>query len=102
MSECPYSKDLNPRPKKPEYGCLSLEEELSFLGEIHTGKKLENRRSAFAAAVRQGAPAPLNSDELSAAGAIAWRNHSRCVGRLYWKSLLVRDHRDLEAPEAIY
>ena len=102
MSECPYSKDLNPSSKKPELGCLNLEQELSFLSEIHTGRELEGRKIACTSSVLQGAPAPLNSDELSAAGAIAWRNHARCVGRLYWKSLLVRDHRDLDAPEAIY
>lgn len=102
MSECPYSQDPIPKPKKPEVGCLSLEEELSFLEEVHAGKQLESRKKSCTDAALQGAPAPLSSDELSAAGAIAWRNHARCVGRLYWKSLLVRDHRDLEAPEAIY
>ena len=32
--------------------------------------------------------------ELEWAGRVAWRNSTRCVGRLYWKSLRVLDARD--------
>jgi nitric-oxide synthase, bacterial len=31
--------------------------------------------------------------ELTFAGQVAWRNSSRCIGRLYWHSLRVRDRR---------
>jgi nitric-oxide synthase, bacterial len=36
-------------------------------------------------------------DELAFAAQVAWRNSSRCIGRLYWRSLRVRDRRDLTA-----
>jgi len=33
--------------------------------------------------------------ELTFAARIAWRNSSRCIGRLYWRSLRVRDRRQV-------
>lgn len=46
------------------------------------------------------------TDELGFAARIAWRNAERCVGRLYWKGLHLRDCRHLttaaEIAEAIF
>jgi len=36
-------------------------------------------------------------DELAFAARVAWRNSSRCIGRLYWRTLRVRDRRQLTA-----
>jgi nitric-oxide synthase len=44
---------------------------------------------------------PLASDELVWAGRVAWRNHSRCIGRLYWRTLQVRDFRSVESAEGV-
>ncbi len=35
--------------------------------------------------------------ELTFGARVAWRNSSRCIGRLYWRSLRVRDRRDVTA-----
>jgi nitric-oxide synthase len=35
--------------------------------------------------------------ELTFAAQVAWRNSSRCIGRLYWRSLRVRDRRHIAA-----
>jgi nitric-oxide synthase, bacterial len=35
--------------------------------------------------------------ELTFAAQVAWRNSARCIGRLYWQSLRVRDRRHLTA-----
>ncbi|WP_344015251.1 nitric oxide synthase oxygenase [Pseudonocardia xinjiangensis] len=37
-------------------------------------------------------------DELTFGARVAWRNSARCIGRLYWNSLRVRDRRHLSAP----
>jgi nitric-oxide synthase len=37
------------------------------------------------------------ADELEFGARVAWRNSSRCIGRLYWHSLRVRDRRDVTA-----
>jgi nitric-oxide synthase len=34
-------------------------------------------------------------DELAFGARVAWRNSSRCIGRLYWNSLRVRDRREI-------
>ena len=33
--------------------------------------------------------------ELTFGARAAWRNSSRCIGRLYWRSLRVRDRRNI-------
>jgi nitric-oxide synthase len=40
--------------------------------------------------------------ELAFGTRVAWRNSSRCIGRLYWNSLQVLDRRDATAPEEIH
>jgi len=35
--------------------------------------------------------------ELTFAARVAWRNSSRCIGRLYWRSLRVRDRRHVSS-----
>lgn len=37
------------------------------------------------------------SAELEFGAQVAWRNSARCIGRLYWRSLQVRDRRDVRA-----
>ncbi|MFD7898560.1 nitric oxide synthase oxygenase [Streptomyces sp. NPDC059743] len=41
-------------------------------------------------------------DELAFGARVAWRNSSRCIGRLYWKSLRVLDRREATTPEQIH
>lgn len=40
-------------------------------------------------------------DELEFGARVAWRNSSRCIGRLYWKSLKVRDRRHIDTAAGI-
>ncbi|MET9822463.1 nitric oxide synthase oxygenase [Streptomyces sp. NPDC006349] len=42
------------------------------------------------------------SEELAFGARVAWRNSSRCIGRLYWNSLRVLDRRDATTPEEIH
>ncbi len=39
--------------------------------------------------------------ELAYGARVAWRNSSRCIGRLYWRSLRVRDRREVTAAAEI-
>lgn len=41
------------------------------------------------------------TDELTVGAKLAWYNHTRCVGKLYWRSLTVRDCRGVTTPEGI-
>ena len=40
-------------------------------------------------------------DELAFGARVAWRNHGRCIGRLFWKSLEVLDCRTLQAADDV-
>jgi nitric-oxide synthase len=39
--------------------------------------------------------------ELTFGARVAWRNSARCIGRLYWQGLRVRDRRQLSAPHDV-
>lgn len=39
------------------------------------------------------------AEELAFGARVAWRNSARCIGRLYWRSLVVRDLRHVTAPD---
>jgi nitric-oxide synthase len=41
-------------------------------------------------------------DELAYGAKLAWRNSSRCIGRLYWRSLIVLDRRRARTAEEIF
>jgi nitric-oxide synthase len=40
--------------------------------------------------------------ELTHGARLAWRNNTRCIGRLYWKSLIVRDRRQVADPRQVF
>jgi nitric-oxide synthase len=40
-------------------------------------------------------------EELTYGAQVAWRNSSRCIGRLYWRSLRVRDRREVSGAKEI-
>src|ERR1700712_373043 len=40
-------------------------------------------------------------DELEFGSRLAWRNHTRCIGKLYWRTLTVRDCRTATSGPAI-
>lgn len=96
MSGCPFSG--HPSPAAPPI--FDLTEELRFLDEVHQDGTLAGRKSHCRHAIDSGLPAPLTARELTTAARIAWRNNSRCIGRLHWRSLRVRDRRHLStAPQ---
>ena len=41
-------------------------------------------------------------EELAYGARVAWRNSARCIGRLFWKSLMVRDMRHLTTAEEVF
>lgn len=40
-------------------------------------------------------------DELTVGAKLAWYNHTRCIGKLFWRSLRLRDCRDLETADEV-
>jgi nitric-oxide synthase len=85
---------------------LSVAEELAFLHEVaeleETPGVAAERIATCSSAVETGQAAPLTATELTWAGRFAWRNHARCIGRLHWRSLKVRDRRNLAEAAPIF
>jgi nitric-oxide synthase len=40
--------------------------------------------------------------ELAFGARLAWRNEGRCIGRLYWRNLVVRDRRAVTDPRGVF
>lgn len=103
-SSCPFAHGAGAPQAQPGAG-FTLEEELAFLGEAEapgTAAEQSRRRAHCAQALEAGGPAPLTADELTWAARLAWRNHARCIGRLHWRSLQVRDRREVAEPLRIF
>jgi nitric-oxide synthase len=64
--------------------------------EARRTREAEVSRSLRLAGVYEHTP-----EELAFGARVAWRNHSRCIGRLVWSSLKVVDCRDVADPDEI-
>ncbi|MEU8977170.1 nitric oxide synthase oxygenase [Streptomyces sp. NPDC048309] len=69
-----------------------------FLTLHHTEERLGDPARRIAAAraeIEHGGTYRHTTEELVFGARVAWRNANRCIGRLYWHSLSVRDRRDV-------
>ncbi len=83
-----------------------MEEAKAFLDTLHrenflTDAERKSRWSEIRASLNRRGFYEHTSDEIAIGARIAWRNHSRCIGRMYWESLEVFDCRKLTEPDAI-
>jgi nitric-oxide synthase len=60
-----------------------------------------DRMRQVAAEVRARGTYRHTPEELAFAARVAWRNSSRCIGRLYWRTLRVRDRRQVSAADEV-
>lgn len=83
-----------------------VEEATAFLEQFH----LEGHRGAAEHAARRSEVRRdllrhgfyrHTPEELAFGARVAWRNHGRCIGRLFWKSLDVLDCRTLTDPDEV-
>lgn len=77
-----------------------------FLHRFHneTGvdrRTAARRRRAVLGEIERTGSYTHTAEELTFGARVAWRNAARCVGRLYWNSLRVRDRRDVRSPAGI-
>ncbi|MEY9877779.1 nitric-oxide synthase [Streptacidiphilus sp. MAP12-33] len=61
----------------------------------------EARVHEIAAAIAAHGTYEHTPEELAYGARVAWRNSARCIGRLYWQSLTVRDLRHVTQPDDI-
>jgi hypothetical protein len=85
----------------------TLEEARSFLELLRAERVIDTqtyrrRLGQISCAVGRRGHYWMESSKLEHACRVAWRQSSRCIGRLPWKTLIVRDCRELVTPEEIF
>jgi nitric-oxide synthase len=85
----------------------TLEEARSFLALLRAERVIDTQtyRRRLDQIQLRGDSARSLLDGILGIGAclsVAWRQSSRCIGRLPWKTLIVRDCRELVPPEEIF
>ena len=105
-SRCPVSRPPTVRPTPPK-GPPAVDPEAAaeFLTQFYAETKPAGSFSARMREVRREIAATgwyrHTAEELTFGARVAWRNSARCIGRLYWNSLRVRDLRDVHSPSDV-
>ncbi|GAB2833682.1 nitric oxide synthase oxygenase [Actinocorallia aurea] len=86
-------------------GAVDEDEAARFLAEFHDESGASERASARLRAVREEIRRTgtyrHTPEELEYGARVAWRNSSRCIGRLYWRSLRIRDRRTVHSAAGV-
>lgn len=94
------------RVASDEFTPVDLDEAIRFLylyyGENPEAGSLPHRITQVANEIELTGTYTHTPEELAFGARVAWRNSSRCIGRLYWKSLVVRDCRDVTDPYDVF
>lgn len=75
-----------------------------FVVQHHTEERLGDpagRLAAVRAEIADTGTYRHTTSELVFGARVAWRNANRCIGRLYWNSLTVRDRRDVRDAQGV-
>ncbi|WP_255694985.1 nitric oxide synthase oxygenase [Actinomycetospora soli] len=70
-------------------------------GEAAAEVTLEERIAAVRDEIARTGTYVHTTAELTFGARVAWRNSARCIGRLYWRSLHLRDRRHVSAPDEV-
>jgi nitric-oxide synthase, bacterial len=93
-----------PRPE-PSTAAVDLDAAREFLEQFHAETdppvSLQRRLRQVRAEVDTSGTYAHTTAELEFGARVAWRNAARCIGRLYWKGLRLRDRRSVTEPAAV-
>ncbi|MFA1643150.1 nitric oxide synthase oxygenase [Chryseomicrobium imtechense] len=62
----------------------------------------EARRNEIETEIYTTGTYTLTREELEYGSKLAWRNSNKCIGRLFWQTMHVHDHRTLESEQEIF
>ncbi|MGW1677843.1 nitric oxide synthase oxygenase [Saccharopolyspora sp. NPDC002376] len=84
---------------------VDMQEAEEFLRLFHTENRdsgsLQQRLDRVRYEVETVGTYRHTAEELTFGARVAWRNSARCIGRLYWRSLKVRDLRDVRTAAGV-
>jgi nitric-oxide synthase, bacterial len=72
-----------------------------YHSEFPSAGPVEPRLTEVLAQIERYGTYVHTSAELTFGAQVAWRNSSRCIGRLYWRSLRVRDRREVVTADQV-
>ncbi|MFC4584857.1 nitric oxide synthase oxygenase [Sphaerisporangium corydalis] len=72
-----------------------------FHEEHPSAGPVRRRLRQVAAQIAEHGTYTHTAEELAFGARVAWRNSNRCIGRLYWRSLRVLDHRSVDTAEGV-
>lgn len=107
---CPHAGRASTPPERPVRAAeppKSLPEEAAtFLRtcavELDWGRRdLRARTTAVLREIEDTGTYVHTPDELTVGAKLAWRNHTRCIGQMYWRTLTVRDRRGVSTVDGI-
>lgn len=105
---CPVTHHPDPistLPVRRNASQVDLDEAIEFIEQFHGENPDLGDASARAARVRATILSTgtyrHTAAELAWGARVAWRNNARCIGRLYWNSLHVRDLRSVRDSDSI-
>jgi nitric-oxide synthase len=104
---CPFTGRGRPAAGTPDPGPEPVDpaEAHEFLAMFHaenpTDRPLEQRLAQVDEELTTTGTYRHTREELAFGAQVAWRNSARCIGRLYWRTLQVRDRRHLTAPDDV-
>ncbi len=73
-----------------------------YAQECGSSRSLQDRLAHIQAEIDHTGTYWQSFDELAYGAKLAWRNSTRCIGRLFWHSLEVRDLRHLSTAEEVF
>jgi nitric-oxide synthase len=103
---CPVSAPRRAEPTTFD-GHVDEAEALTFIEQFYAESPVEvgtsrgHRMEAVLREIGETGTYRHTEAELTFGARVAWRNAARCVGRLYWQSLHVRDRRRVRAPAEV-
>lgn len=94
-SGCPVARPRRIGPVDPAEAAEFLRQ---FHAETSPAMVFDHRWRQVRSEIESAGTYTHTHDELTFGARVAWRNSARCIGRLYWNSLNVRDRRDADGP----
>ncbi|HEY4418762.1 MAG TPA: nitric oxide synthase oxygenase [Pseudonocardia sp.] len=98
----PQSSRANLRPATGSVDLAEAQEFLDqFYAETSPTTRFDHRLWQIRHEIETTGSYTHTVEELTFGARVAWRNSARCIGRLYWNSLRVRDRRDVAEPAGV-
>jgi nitric-oxide synthase len=102
---CPITGATAPASQAPRGSTVDFAAAEDFLGRYYAehpaAGSLALRLREVRAEIDATGTYTHTASELAFGARVAWRNAARCIGRLYWRSLVVRDRREIRNPKEI-